>query len=144
MGSTILIYSDIIPFSASCIIKNILLGEACVGAQCFRVKIRSEMLLQSHRGKPCERIIEILPALPDNWSGGKITGVRARGDFTFDITWKNGVLDTAEITSGKDNVLRIKPNVRTKNICSDKKHEVVDGVLCFEMSQNEKIIIKNA
>lgn len=103
----------------------------------------AEMLLQSHLGKPCERIIELLPALPDNWSGGKITGLRARGNFTLDITWKKGMLDTAEITSGNDNILRIKLNDRTKGLTSDKKYTVVDGVACFEMGKNEKIIIKN-
>lgn len=55
----------------------------------------AEMLLQSHFGVPWERIVELLPALPDNWIGGKITGLRARSNFTFDISWKNGVFDSA-------------------------------------------------
>ena len=47
----------------------------------------AEMLLQSH-----EDIIHILPALPDDWTGGKVTGLKARGNFTVDIAWQNGVL----------------------------------------------------
>jgi len=47
----------------------------------------SEMLLQSQDG-----IIHLLPAIPDKWSDGKITGLKARGNIKVDLCWEKGEL----------------------------------------------------
>jgi len=51
-----------------------------------------EMLMQSDysmvNGKP-SMTIELLPALPDNWKDGAVSGIRARGGLTVDMTWEN-------------------------------------------------------
>ncbi|GAO41888.1 glycoside hydrolase family 95 protein [Flavihumibacter petaseus] len=51
-----------------------------------------EMLLQGSVGE-----IHLLPALPAAWSSGKVIGLRARGNATVNMEWKNGVLTTASI-----------------------------------------------
>ena len=54
----------------------------------------TEMLLQSHAG-----CIDLLPSLPDAWTNGHISGLRARGNFGVDIRWEKGKLAEAILTS---------------------------------------------
>jgi alpha-L-fucosidase 2 len=52
----------------------------------------AEMLMQSHTDE-----IELLPARPDNWPTGRVTGLRARGGVTVDIAWSKDGTDAVLI-----------------------------------------------
>ena len=54
----------------------------------------AEMLMQSNSG-----YIEMLPALPENWSTGSFTGLVAIGNFEVSAAWENGLAKTFNITS---------------------------------------------
>lgn len=62
----------------------------------------AEMLLQSHTGE-----IQVLPALPEAWPTGRVTGLRARGGFTVDIAWHESRARKVTIAATVGGTLRI-------------------------------------
>ena len=78
----------------------------------------AEMIMQSNSG-----LIRILPALPSAWTEGHMHGMKAVGDVTVSIDWKNGEATRVELTNNQGQTMR----VHYKNLAKAKVY--VDNVL---------------
>jgi len=65
----------------------------------------TQMLIQSHLDD-----VYLLPALPDEWEQGSVTGLKAHGGFTVDMSWNQGLLKKARIYSKLGGNLRVRSN----------------------------------
>lgn len=74
----------------------------------------AELLVQSHTDA-----IELLPALPTAWTSGKVSGLRARGDYELSIEWSGGQLTKCQIDSHRGTT----PTVRYKGVLLDLKND---------------------
>ncbi|HEX3029725.1 MAG TPA: glycoside hydrolase N-terminal domain-containing protein [Clostridia bacterium] len=69
----------------------------------------AEMLLQSQNNE-----IQLLPALPSQWSTGHANGLCARGNFTvIKMSWSNGTLSGVTIKSNSGNVCNVRYGNKT-------------------------------
>lgn len=85
----------------------------------------TEMFMQSANGD-----IHLLPAIPDVWKTGRVTGLRARGGFeVVDMTWEKGRLTKVVIKSKIGGNLRIRTSTALK---------MVDGTSLVDASGENK------
>ncbi|SFB87620.1 alpha-L-fucosidase 2 [Algibacter lectus] len=68
----------------------------------------SEMLIQSHlKDDKGNFILHLLPAIPKQWSQGKVTGLHARGNFELDMDWSKEKL-VVNISSEKGGSCKVR------------------------------------
>ncbi|EGD48885.1 coagulation factor 5/8 type domain protein [Ruminiclostridium papyrosolvens DSM 2782] len=95
----------------------------------------AEMLLQSHNNE-----IQLLPALPSQWSTGHADGLCARGNFTVTkMNWANGVLTGATIKSNSGNVCNVRYGNKTISFPTKKGYTYqVNGSL--QLAEAETVL----
>jgi len=100
----------------------------------------TEMLVHSHEG-----IIDLLPALPDEWDHGKFSGVCVRGGFTLSFSWENSRIIELEVLSKAGEKCRINTGSDCRVYHNDKSirlKKYKDGTVEFETTKNGKYNFK--
>ena len=104
-----------------------------------------EMLMQSHT-----EVIDILPALPAEWSKGSVKGLKAVGDFTVDIEWEGNQARKVTITNNQGQPCYVKCVGLSAAVVTVNGNEVElgeetthGGLPCYQIASNagEKIVI---
>jgi alpha-L-fucosidase 2 len=67
-----------------------------------------EALVQS-RWTPELVEVELLPALPKQWSEGSLEGVHLRGGATIDMRWEEGKIVSLELHAKSEGTIRLIP-----------------------------------
>ena len=70
-----------------------------------------EMLMQSGNDK-----IELLPALPEAWKDGKVSGLCARGGYEVSFEWKDGKVRDCQIKAKKAGTVTLLYNGQQKTV----------------------------
>ncbi len=92
----------------------------------------AEMLLQSHvvenRGQDTEtRLLDLLPALPNDWPNGSVRGLLARGGYEIDLVWDSGNLRQAVIRSKAGQPCRVRYGANSAEVALTKGDSISIG-----------------
>ena len=84
-----------------------------------------EMLMQSEYQLPNTIIIELLPALPEQWKDGSVSGIRARGGISVEMTWRDSKVTSLILTAQKKQKIQLTVNGELKQLRLKKGRNVV-------------------
>jgi alpha-L-fucosidase 2 len=79
----------------------------------------AQMFLQNENGK-----IKILPALPDDFSRGSVSGLLAKGGVTVGIEWENGRPTKCTLFSKKSQTVTLVTAYGQKEVCLTAGKEI--------------------
>lgn len=99
----------------------------------------TEMLIQSHEGE-----INLLPALPDEWSEGEFKGIVARGAFEVSAKWKEGRLISGSLLSKMGSKCTLFLNRPVKISCDGMEVKIIkdsNGRISFQTERNKIYLI---
>ena len=99
----------------------------------------TEMIMQSHEG-----VIDLLPALPKEWSTGHFEGLCTRGAFELDMKWSDGQIVRVEVLSKKGQTCRINLKTTVKVTSRGKQVSTKiekDGTIEFATKAGENYIL---
>lgn len=101
-----------------------------------------EMLLQSHKD-----IIEVFPAIPDNWAkyGVSFKTLRAKGGFLISAKMEERKLKYLKVTSEGERTLKLSVDMKNPMIRHSKSlsdYKILKGVLTANMKRREWIELK--
>jgi len=65
-------------------------------------------------------VLHLLPALPKAWKDGSVRGLKARGNFTVDIAWRDGKVTKYRIASAEPREVTVRANGEEKSVRSEK------------------------
>jgi alpha-L-fucosidase 2 len=102
----------------------------------------AEILFQDRRG-----LLRLLPALPEAWSKGQITGLRSRGGFEVDLRWDEGQLVEATVQSLRGERCRVKSFTTEGGLevfHRGRRHEFTckEGVAEFFTERGESYVLR--
>lgn len=117
-------YQDLVHFACR-LTSNKDVAEEIVQEAFVRLWEGREMLVQSHALE-----IEFLPALPDAWMEGSISGLKARGNIEIGMEWEKSRLKKASLISAVDQDVMVRYGpMRAKLKLKKGVPTVLDGSL---------------
>lgn len=77
-----------------------------------------EMLMQSQLSTidPQQATIELLPALPEEWKDGAVSGLCARGGYELSFAWKDGKVISCSVKAKKNGTITLLYNGQSQKV----------------------------